>query len=52
MWGKIAILFGAVLVGISSASPAPQNLTTIQDIEVLDDGGVEHTRKGKCASYL
>lgn len=37
--------------GFSSASPAPQNLTTTQDGAVLDDDGVEHTRKGKCASY-
>lgn len=50
MWGKIAILVGAVLVGFSSASPAPQNLTTIQDGDVLDDVAVEHTRKGKCTS--
>lgn len=49
MWGKLAILVGAVLVGMSSA--APKNLTTIQDEAEPDGGAVEHTRKGKCASY-
>lgn len=52
MWALICVLVGVLLVGFCSASPAPQNLTTVQDDEVLDHGVVKHTRNGKCASFL